>query len=569
MTNARHLRGSAWLNFQRVVCEQWWLENRHGSHVVLMGDAVHTAHFAIGSGTKLAFEDAIELVRPVPCRRHGDRDLPAVLRALPGAAQRRDAAPAERGLERDGVVRGLRRALLRPARARAVHVLACSPAASASATRTCACATRPGSRATSAGSPRARRAAAQPGAAGRPADVHAVQRCAGDAEEPRRRLADGAVLGGRRRARRLPPGAPGRARDGRRRPGVGRDDLHEPRRPHHPRLPRPVDRRTGRRLGRIVDWVHANSDAGIGGADRPRRRQGVDPRHGTGTASTGRCPRRRRAELAAAVASPQQYLDGREPGLARDDTRRHGPREGRLRRRHPPRRASRLRLAGAALRARLPAVELHLAADQPARPTPTAAVARQPPALPAGGVRRGARRLAGDDLPMSVRISAHDWVEGGITPADAVAIARAFKAAGADLIDCSSGQVSKREKITFGRMFQTPFADRVRQEAGIATIAVGAISEADHVNSHHRRRPRRPVRGRAPAPGQPGLDADRGGAHRLHRTGLAACLPDRPRRSWRRTSRGSAGGQGRVMKNDARPRHGQRKDRALQQDDRA
>jgi anthraniloyl-CoA monooxygenase len=87
------------------------------------------------------------------------------------------------------------------------------------------------------------------------------------------------------------------------------------------------------------------------------------------------------------------------------------------------------------------------------------------------------------ERPMSVRISAHDWVEGGITPADAVLIARAFKAVGADLIDCSSGQVSKREKITFGRMFQTPFADRVRQEAGIPTMAVGAISEADHVNS--------------------------------------------------------------------------------------
>ena len=63
MTNSRHLRGSAWLNFQRVVCEQWWLKNKHGSHVVLMGDAVHTAHFAIGSGTKLALEDAIELTR--------------------------------------------------------------------------------------------------------------------------------------------------------------------------------------------------------------------------------------------------------------------------------------------------------------------------------------------------------------------------------------------------------------------------------------------------------------------------------------------------------------------------
>ncbi len=84
---------------------------------------------------------------------------------------------------------------------------------------------------------------------------------------------------------------------------------------------------------------------------------------------------------------------------------------------------------------------------------------------------------------MSVRISAHDWVDGGITPADAVEIARAFKAAGADMIDCSSGQVSAAQKPTYGRMYQTPFADRIRNEAGIATIAVGAISEADHVNS--------------------------------------------------------------------------------------
>jgi anthraniloyl-CoA monooxygenase len=87
------------------------------------------------------------------------------------------------------------------------------------------------------------------------------------------------------------------------------------------------------------------------------------------------------------------------------------------------------------------------------------------------------------ERPISVRISAHDWVEGGITPQDAVEIARAFKAAGADMIDCSSGQVSKKEKPVYGRMFQTPFADRIRQEAGIATIAVGAISEADHANS--------------------------------------------------------------------------------------
>jgi anthraniloyl-CoA monooxygenase len=85
-------------------------------------------------------------------------------------------------------------------------------------------------------------------------------------------------------------------------------------------------------------------------------------------------------------------------------------------------------------------------------------------------------------LPISVRVSAHDWVEGGLTPDDAVLVARLFKEAGADLIDCSSGQVSKREKPVYGRMFQAPFADRIRNEAGIATIAVGAIYEADHAN---------------------------------------------------------------------------------------
>jgi anthraniloyl-CoA monooxygenase len=86
-------------------------------------------------------------------------------------------------------------------------------------------------------------------------------------------------------------------------------------------------------------------------------------------------------------------------------------------------------------------------------------------------------------LPISVRISAHDWTPGGITPDDAIAIGQAFKQAGADMIDCSSGQVSKREKPVYGRMFQTPFSDRVRNEGDIATIAVGGISEADHVNS--------------------------------------------------------------------------------------
>ena len=85
--------------------------------------------------------------------------------------------------------------------------------------------------------------------------------------------------------------------------------------------------------------------------------------------------------------------------------------------------------------------------------------------------------------PMSVRISAHDWAPGGNTDDDAVEIARLFKAAGCDLIDVSSGQTTRAAKPVYGRMYQTPFADRIRNEVHIATMAVGAISEADHANS--------------------------------------------------------------------------------------
>jgi anthraniloyl-CoA monooxygenase len=93
------------------------------------------------------------------------------------------------------------------------------------------------------------------------------------------------------------------------------------------------------------------------------------------------------------------------------------------------------------------------------------------------------REVWPQDRPMSVRISAHDWVPGGNTPADAVEIARLFKAAGADLIDVSSGQTTREAQPIYGRMYQTPFADRIRNEVGIATMAVGAIFEPDHVNS--------------------------------------------------------------------------------------
>jgi anthraniloyl-CoA monooxygenase len=99
-------------------------------------------------------------------------------------------------------------------------------------------------------------------------------------------------------------------------------------------------------------------------------------------------------------------------------------------------------------------------------------------------VFRAMRETWPKEKPMSVRISATDWVgEQGVTPEEAVAISAAFAAEGADLIDVSAGQTSPRAKPVYGRMFQTPFSDRIRNEAGLATMAVGNIYEVDHVNS--------------------------------------------------------------------------------------
>lgn len=87
------------------------------------------------------------------------------------------------------------------------------------------------------------------------------------------------------------------------------------------------------------------------------------------------------------------------------------------------------------------------------------------------------------DRPMTVRISATDWAEGGTDAHDAVEIARAFAAHGADAIDVSTGQVVADEKPAYGRSYQVPFADRIRNETGIPVISVGAISSWDDVNS--------------------------------------------------------------------------------------
>ncbi|MEO3386947.1 bifunctional salicylyl-CoA 5-hydroxylase/oxidoreductase [Mesorhizobium sp. CAU 1741] len=99
-------------------------------------------------------------------------------------------------------------------------------------------------------------------------------------------------------------------------------------------------------------------------------------------------------------------------------------------------------------------------------------------------VFQAVRAVWPDEKPISVRISANDWVgDEGVTPEDAVAIARILQEAGVDICDVSAGQTSKRAQPVYGRMFQTPFSDRIRNETGMATMAVGNIYEPDHVNS--------------------------------------------------------------------------------------
>ena len=98
-------------------------------------------------------------------------------------------------------------------------------------------------------------------------------------------------------------------------------------------------------------------------------------------------------------------------------------------------------------------------------------------------VFRAMRKAWTDGKPMSVRISATDWQDGGLTGEHAVLVARAFAEAGCDLIDVSTGQTTPDAEPMYGRMYQTPFSDQIRNDAGIATMCVGAITGPDQVNT--------------------------------------------------------------------------------------
>jgi anthraniloyl-CoA monooxygenase len=473
MSNAGHLRGAAiWIAFPRIVCEQWVHWNG-GVPVVLMGDAAHTAHFSIGSGTKLALEDAIELAR---CFSAEKDDLHAALDAYQASrsvevlkiqSAARNSMEWFENVERYSALEAEQFAysmLTRSQRISHENLRLRDPGYVARfedwfARRACAQAGLPvpqGVRLPPMFTPyRVRdlvlknRIVVSPMAQysavdGVPGDYHLVHLGA-------RALGGAALVMAEMTCvsadARITPSCPG---------------MYAP----------------GHTVAwkRIVDFVHAQGDARIGlqlGHAGPKGStramwDGIDE-----PLPSGNWP--------LIAASEQQYLPGISQ-VARAATRQDMERVE----------ADFVRAARAADEAGFDWLELHCAHGYLLSSFISPLTNRRTDEY--GGslenrcryplrVFRAMRAAWPADKPMSVRISAHDWVEGGITPSDAVAIARLFKEAGADMIDCSSGQVSKQEKPVFGRMYQTPFADRIRNEAGIPTIAVGSIFEADHANS--------------------------------------------------------------------------------------
>ena len=473
LSNARHLdplkRGSAWLNFQRVRCKTWHHFNGR-SHVVLMGDAVHTAHFAIGSGTKLALEDAIELTRQFQAL--GD-DIPAVLaryQALREVDVLRLQNAAWNAMEwfevvgtrycdqlepeqfmysmltrsqrishenlrlRDiGWLEGYERWFARRAGVEVADTA--RPPSPMFTPYTLRGMTVPNRVVVS---PMAMYSAVD----GLPGDFHLVHFGA-------RALGGAGLLYTEMTCvsadARITPGCAGLWNDAQR-------DAWQ----------------------RIVDFVHGQSAAKMGiqlghagrkGSTQLGWQRADEPLAGGNwplvSASPlpygplSQCPREMTPQDMAHVTADFVAATQRAAQAGFDILELHCAHGYLLSSFLSPLTNQRRDGYGGSLaqRARFP-LEVFTAV----------------------------RAVWPADRPMSVRLSCHDWFPGGNTADDAVAMARLFKAAGADIIDCSSGQVVLDQKPVYGRMYQTPFADRIRNEVGIPTVAVGAISEADHVN---------------------------------------------------------------------------------------
>ena len=468
MNNASHVRGSAiWIRFPRVVCERWvHHEQVDGKQVpiVLMGDAAHTAHFSIGSGTKLALEDAIELtrcfaktsdvtealqayeaVRSVEVlkiqnaarnstewfenvERYSGLEAEQFFYSMMTRSQRishenlrvRDAdwlAAYEQWLAKSTASKFPPAPMLLPLKVRDVQLknrIVVSPMATYSAVD------------------------------GLVQDFHLVQLGA-------RALGGAALVFVEMTAPcpqgRITPGCPG---------------LYN----HAQMLA----------FKRIVDFAHASGNgAKMGlqlGHSGPKGSSQVGWEQTDEPLTTGNWP------LIAASAVAFGPTNQTPAAMTRADMDRVS--------------AEFVQSTRYAVDAGFDWLELHCAHGYLLSSfiTPLTNVRTDD----YGGslenrcrypleVFKAMRSVWPAHLPMSVRISAHDWAPGGNTDDDAVEIARLFKAAGCDVIDVSSGQTTRAAKPVYGRMYQTPFADRIRNEVGIQTMAVGAISESDQVNS--------------------------------------------------------------------------------------
>lgn len=477
MSNARHQRGSSvWIAFPRIVCEQWVHWNGDVP-VVLMGDAAHTAHFSIGSGTKLALEDAIELAR---CFDAHKGDLRAQLtNAL-------DAYQASRSVEVLKIQSAARNSMEWFENVDRYSALEAEQFAYSMLTRSQRI-SHENLRLRDRGYVSrfedwfARRACAEAGVE-LPAGAHVPPMLT--PFKMRDVLLKNRIVVSPMAQYSAVDGVPGdyhlvhlgaRALGGAALVMAEMTCVSADARitPACPGMYAPEHTATWKR---IVDFVHGQSDAKIGlqlghaGAKGSTRAMwdGIDQ-----PLPSGNWP--------LISASEQQYLPGISQ-LARAATAEDLDRVE----------ADFVRATLAAEKAGFDWLELHCAHGYFLSSFISPLTNRRGDEY--GGslenrcryplrVFRAMRAVWPTGKPISVRISAHDWVEGGITPEDAVQIARLFKDAGADMIDCSSGQVSKQEKPLFGRMYQTPFADRIRNEAGIPAIAVGSIFEADHANS--------------------------------------------------------------------------------------
>ncbi|HXD04512.1 MAG TPA: FAD-dependent monooxygenase, partial [Burkholderiaceae bacterium] len=472
ISNAAHLRGSAqWIRFPRVVCRRWVHHNGRAP-VVLMGDAAHTAHFSVGSGTKLALEDAIELARCI-----GDAGDPE---ALQGALERYEAVRSVEVLKIQNAARNstewfehVDRYVNLPGEQFAYSLLTRSQRIS-----------HENLRLRDAGyvGDFERWLGARSGVH-TPAERHSVPPMFTPFTLRGLTLKNRVVVSPMAQYSAV-DGTPGDHHlvhlGARAMGGAGLVFIEmtcvSPDARITPACPGLYSDEHTRAWKRIVEFVHANTDAKIACQLGHAGAKGA-----TKVAWEGIDEPLEEGAWPLISASAQQYLPGVSEwsrAMTREDMQRVLD--------------DFVRSTHAAVDAGFDWLELHCAHGYLLSSFISPLTNHRDDDY--GGslanrlrypleVFRAMRAVWPADRPMSVRISANDWVEGGITPDDAVEIARAFKAAGADLIDVSAGQVSKAEKPVFGRMWQTPFADRVRNEAGICTMAVGGISEADHVNS--------------------------------------------------------------------------------------